>query len=44
MLGPGKMGALLRLIAPRTLERIIINKVLRPVEKRLRSKEEKQGA
>ena len=44
MLGPGKIGALLKLIAPITTERFTINRVLRPIEKRIRAEEERRGA
>ena len=44
MLGPGKIGALLKLIAPITRERFTINRVLRPIEKRIRAGEESRGA
>jgi len=44
MLGPGKIGALLKLIAPITRERFTINRVLRPIEKRIRAEEERRGA
>jgi short-subunit dehydrogenase len=37
LLGPGKIGALMRLLAPRMTERFTINKVLKPVITRINS-------
>jgi short-subunit dehydrogenase len=44
MLGPGRISALLRLIAPRTTESIIINRVLKPISERARAAEGRKGA
>jgi short-subunit dehydrogenase len=44
MLGAGKLAALLKLIAPRTTEYIVINKVLRPIGERINAKAARAGA
>ena len=44
MLGSGKVSALMRLIAPKMTEHIIINKVLKPIARRTRAAEEMKGA
>jgi short-subunit dehydrogenase len=40
LLGPGKWGALARLIAPRAADRVVISAVLEPVGRRLRGREQ----
>jgi short-subunit dehydrogenase len=44
LLGPGKIGALMRLLAPRMTERFTINKVLKPISTRLGSTGGVRGA
>jgi short-subunit dehydrogenase len=44
LLGPGKIGALMRLLAPRMTERFTINKVLKPISTRLGSAGGSRGA
>ncbi len=43
MLGPGKIAAVLRLIAPASTDRFTISRVLRPIEERIRAAAEDRG-